>query len=163
MATVDMVFVLTAILFINQQYPEAWEINMRWSDKASCRAHINNMGSLSSTLCNNLGREVWYYFVDKILWLSVVHAEWKIELIKHFVLLHLRVLIGPHMLSSLATSQMWCNMPRKFMPVKAKQMQKVGGTNWLIRTLRNKTVEGMPKLVNEHTKLRLLSGMFQEQ
>ena len=40
---------------------------MRWYDKASCRAHINNMGNLSSTLYNNLGREVWYYFVDKIL------------------------------------------------------------------------------------------------
>ena len=84
------------------------------------------MGNLSSTLCNNLGREVWYYFVDKILWLSVVHAEWKIELIKQFVLLHLRVLIGPHMLSSLATSQTGCNISRKFMPVKAKQMHKLG-------------------------------------
>ena len=33
------------------------------------------------------------------------------------------------------TSQTWCNMPQKFTPVKVKQTQKVGGTNWLINTL----------------------------
>ena len=51
------------------------------------------------------------------------------------MLLHLWVLIGLHMLSSYATSQTWYNMPRKFMPMKAKQRQKVGGTNSLINTL----------------------------
>ena len=38
----------------------------------------------------------------------------------------------------IGTSQTWCNMPRKFMPVKAKQRQNVGGTNWLINTLTAK-------------------------
>ena len=42
------------------------------------------------------------------------------------MLLHLRVLISP---------QTWCNMLRKFMAVKAKQRQKVGDTNSLIKTL----------------------------
>ena len=42
------------------------------------------------------------------------------HVVNQFVLLHLRVLIGSHMFLSLATSQTWCNMPRKFMPVKAK-------------------------------------------
>ena len=51
------------------------------------------------------------------------------------MLLHLWILIGPHMLSSYATSQTWYNMPRKFMPMKAKQRQNVGGTNSLINTL----------------------------
>ena len=73
------------------------------------------------------------------LHLFIFQRMFSIELINHFLLLHFRVLIGPHMLSSKETSQMWCNMPRKFMPVKAKQRQKVGGTNWLINTL---TVKG---------------------
>ena len=60
-------------------------------------------------------------------------------MINKFVLLHLRVLIGPHMFSSYATSQTWCSMPRNFMPVKAKQRQNVGGINWLINTLSNRT------------------------
>ena len=45
-----------------------------------------------------------------------------ILLINQFVLQHLRVLIGPHMFLSWATLQTWCNMPRKSMPVKAKQL-----------------------------------------
>ena len=44
-------------------------------------------------------------------------------------------MIGPHMFLSKVTSETWCNMPQKFMPVKVKQRQKVGGTNWLINTL----------------------------
>ena len=50
-----------------------------------------------------------------------------IQLINQFVLLHLRVLIGPHIISSQVTSQLRCNMPQKFMPVKEKQRRKVGG------------------------------------
>ena len=45
-----------------------------------------------------------------------------ILLINQFVLQHLRVLIGSHMFLSWATLQTWCNMPRKSMPVKAKQL-----------------------------------------
>ena len=40
----------------------------------------------------------------------------------------------------MATSQTWCNMPRKFMPAKEKQREKVGGTNWLVKTLHNSNI-----------------------
>ena len=44
-----------------------------------------------------------------------------LQLINQFVLLHLRVLIGSQLFSQQAQS----NMPRKFMPVKPKQRQKL--------------------------------------
>ena len=58
-----------------------------------------------------------------------------IWLINQFVPLNLRDLISPHLFLLKTTSQMWCNMPRKFIPVKEKQRQKVGRSNWLINTL----------------------------
>ena len=54
------------------------------------------------------------------------------DIVNQLVLLHLRVLTGPH--TSEANSPTWGDMPRKFMPVKAKQGKKLGGTNWLINT-----------------------------
>ena len=51
------------------------------------------------------------------------------------MLLHVQVLTGPDIFSSYATLQTWCNIPHKFMPMKIKQSQKVGDTDWLINSL----------------------------
>ena len=47
------------------------------------------------------------------------------------MLLHLQVLIVPHTFLSQVTSQTWCNIPQKFMPVKVKQTEKLRGITWL--------------------------------
>ena len=48
------------------------------------------------------------------------------HIVNQFALRHLQVLIGPHMFSSGATSQTWCIMPQKFIPVKEKQTKSWG-------------------------------------
>ena len=63
----------------------------------------------------------------------------KTSLTYQLVLLHLWVCHRPR------TSQAWCNMPQKFMPVKTKQRQ-FGGTNWLINILLKSSSEFQPDI-----------------
>ena len=58
------------------------------------------------------------------------------------------------------TSQMWCNMPRKFVQVKSKQRQKVRGTNWLINTTHMKKNRG--DYVRRYSFFDVSSFIFKE-
>ena len=48
-----------------------------------------------------------------------------LDILNQFLLLHLRVLIGPHMFASWTRHKRYI-MPRKFMPVKVKQERSWG-------------------------------------
>ena len=42
-------------------------------DNTTAATYINSMGASHSAICNSLAREVWFWCIDRNLWLSAAH------------------------------------------------------------------------------------------
>ena len=47
------------------------------SDNTIAISYINNMGGIFSDSCNHLSKAIWYYCINRKVWLSAVHIPGK--------------------------------------------------------------------------------------
>ena len=47
------------------------------SDNTTAISYINNMGGIVSDSCNHLSKTIWYYCINRKVWLSAVHIPGK--------------------------------------------------------------------------------------